>query len=1127
MNWLHAQMMLLDMASGAVGFAANWLLQSTLLIAAGLALGRFVRPHGSAVRSLVYRTTLIAVLVCPIATWSLSRAGVSGWSIKVPVAWTYEPMTDPAAMETSALGADSALTTVSRRDASTAPGRHEAFDADVPTVDSPATPVSLALPAPAPTDMMAREGSVATEPAESRRISVHRFGLAVLSATLLWMGVSAGLLVRLAFAWKELARLRRRAARADSSTIQSCRQLASRIGVSAPEVLRSPLLLSPCAAGLGRPAILLSDSEPSRSIRDVLIHELAHLHRRDCHWNLLHRLVTAVLCFQPLMWKLAHGLDESAEEVCDDYVVQFGGDRRSYARQLVDIAELSNPRVAAAGVGVVSMRSMLARRVSRIMDTSRSLSTRASARVSTIVLVGGLLGATLVGLVGIAPEASLADAESGAVAGRNDDEGADRDSQAAVAKDGVETGRTGSAVSAQDSARSDLHGDPLPPGAVARLGTGRLRQRQGALGVAFTPDGTAFASTGWGDSIRLWNRQTGKQIRRFTGTVRNGTFGVAFSPDGAKMASVGELGVVRLWDVETGAELFKTKKHKERVFGVAFAPDGATFATAGSGNSAGSDSSILLWDVATGTELHSFEITDQVHDHHAVAFSPDGKTLAAGSGKTIRLWNLETGAKPLVIENAHGREIVSIAFTPDGKALISSGYHVERIPPGRRRTEGQIRFWDPNTGKRLRELKSEDSPLGEFSLALSKNGTILASVHNDGIRIWDAESGKLVRTIAEYRNRGGARTHGLALSPDGAMLAVRANDHSVRLFDVATGKPSLVEPASHTNAVVSARYSPDGKTVATGSHDGTVRLWNPSTGKQVRLLRPGNAWARSVLFTPDGKTLIASGSVLDRRLSEYAGAVTVFDVETGETRREINLTDSVMAATLSADGKLLAVATGLGASFPESANKIPGFPIHIVEVATGATLAHLRGPVRQVMRMAFSPDGKRLVSVSENGTIRRWNVADGTQQETFTAPKSVRLKSSAFSSDARRLFTGSMVRSENGRIGGKMLKRELATGKQTLGIDFPDNWPRCLAISPNGRIVASYLRALFDSDRPFDDSIRLWEAATGRELMTFKTPDCRMRSLAFSPDGKNLVSGMDRGTALIWDVTAANEKLKR
>ncbi|OYV82214.1 MAG: hypothetical protein B7Z73_17260, partial [Planctomycetia bacterium 21-64-5] len=190
---------------------------------------------------------------------------------------------------------------------------------------------------------------------------------------------------------------------------QACRELAALLAVAAPEVRRSPYLASPCLAGLLRPVVLLPETEASLPLRDVLVHELAHLRRRDGWWNLLVRLTEALFFYQTLVWTLARRLKSADEEVCDDYVVQLGGDRGVYARGLLEIAELSSPPVGAAGVAMVSLRSILARRVTRIVDSSRSLSTRAGNLLVVLVIAGGLIGATAVGFVGLGPRPSLAD----------------------------------------------------------------------------------------------------------------------------------------------------------------------------------------------------------------------------------------------------------------------------------------------------------------------------------------------------------------------------------------------------------------------------------------------------------------------------------------------------------------------------------------------------------------------------------------------------------------------------------------------------------------------------------------------------------------------------------------------
>src|SRR5688500_12528230 len=166
------------------------------------------------------------------------------------------------------------------------------------------------------------------------------------------------------------------------------------MGLRAPEVLVSSRVNGPCLVGLRRPAILIPDCDPAAAGRDVFVHELAHLKRGDCAWLLLGRLTAAVLWFQPLAWVLLRRLDHAADEVCDDYVVTRVGDRAAYAGRLVDLAERHQwrwPADAGAAVGVVTFRSAVAQRVRRIMDTSRTVSTRVG-RATGVAVLGIALG---------------------------------------------------------------------------------------------------------------------------------------------------------------------------------------------------------------------------------------------------------------------------------------------------------------------------------------------------------------------------------------------------------------------------------------------------------------------------------------------------------------------------------------------------------------------------------------------------------------------------------------------------------------------------------------------------------------------------------------------------------------
>ncbi len=413
MNWLELTTTLLDGARFATGTAANWLIQSTLLIACGLAVGNLFRQRGSAVQSAIYRTTLLATLLCPLATTALSLLGVTGWSLTMPAAYSvavlptevkYSPQVAslpnssnsvPANRAPDPQALDSACSFVA------------AGDLEKSREGAPAT---VAASAPRPALNAATSNAKSPGPLSPSLFELQGFAIEASLVAALWTVVSIGLLLRIGLSWLQLHRLRGGAQIADAKTVNTCHQLAATLGVFPPDVMRTPYLPSPCLAGLRRPAVLLPEADLNLPIRDVLVHELAHLLRQDCFWNLVRQAATALLFFQPLMWKLSRRLATTAEEVCDDYVVQFGGDRREYAHRLVDIATLSVVPLSSAGVGIVSIRSMLGSRVARILDTSRSLSTRIGNFALALVLVAGLGATLLVGFVGLnsAPHAAAA-----------------------------------------------------------------------------------------------------------------------------------------------------------------------------------------------------------------------------------------------------------------------------------------------------------------------------------------------------------------------------------------------------------------------------------------------------------------------------------------------------------------------------------------------------------------------------------------------------------------------------------------------------------------------------------------------------------------------------------------------
>jgi dipeptidyl aminopeptidase/acylaminoacyl peptidase len=246
------------------------------------------------------------------------------------------------------------------------------------------------------------------------------------------------------------------------------------------------------------------------------------------------------------------------------------------------------------------------------------------------------------------------------------------------------------------AAEVDCFGDPLPEGALARMGTVRYRHGGRVESIAFAPDGLTLASTG-GPYFCLWDA-TGKVLHR-SPVSSDRSDGIAFAPDGRTLA-VADDRVVRLWDPKNWKEVRRLEGHREIVHAVAFSPDGTTLVTASA------DRTARLWEVRTGVEVRRFE--GHARSVRTAAFSPDGKTLATGGDDSlVRLWELATGWERRRFIG-HLGSLTSVSFRPDGRAVVTGS------------EDGTLLLWDvtglARRGKAERLLATVEHgiPTGEW-----------------------------------------------------------------------------------------------------------------------------------------------------------------------------------------------------------------------------------------------------------------------------------------------------------------------------------------------------------------------------------------------------------------------------
>ncbi|HZY90349.1 MAG TPA: sigma-70 family RNA polymerase sigma factor, partial [Gemmataceae bacterium] len=480
----------------------------------------------------------------------------------------------------------------------------------------------------------------------------------------------------------------------------------------------------------------------------------------------------------------------------------------------------------------------------------------------------------------------------------------------------------------------DRFGDPLPAGALARLGTVRFRHSYMTNSAVFSPGGKVLATvgTGLGRGVCLWDAATGRLLRHLPLTAEARS--LAFSPDGKTLVAAGY--PVRAWDVGTGRERYRLDKLTSYAGCVAFAPDGKTVAVGTY------DNKVHLCDARTGAEV--LEIGGLAGAPWGLAFAPDGKALVtADVDSGLRLWDTRSGAAVRSFVG-HTKAVLSVAFAPDGRTLVSGG------------DDGTIRRWDKATGKQLYLVKAPDAVR---CVTFSPDGKVLASGGRDRhVRLWDAATGKPLRDWYAHA----FQVHSVAFSPDGKVLATTAVwGSAVRLWDVASGK-ELGAPAGHLGPVDFLTWGADGRSLTSYGRDKRLLRWGLGSGEaETWHVGPANSAWDAVAVAPDGRT-VATGGRVDRK-------VRLWDAASGRelaTLGEHSL--SVRDLAFSRDGKRLASA-GLDKT------------VIVWDLPGRRELRRLGGAKGPVVRVAFSPDGRLLAAAAEgNGgdsEFRLWDVAAG------------------------------------------------------------------------------------------------------------------------------------------------------
>ena len=699
-------------------------------------------------------------------------------------------------------------------------------------------------------------------------------------------------------------------------------------------------------------------------------------------------------------------------------------------------------------------------------------------------------------------------------------------------------------------APADRYGDPLPAGAVARMGTARLRHGSSVFFVTFLPDGKQVLSAGEDGLARLWDVATGKEVRRFgnphpmpedwrPGHSPPAALAVALSPDSKTLATSDGDAKVRLWDTATGLQKGEVKGLKIDVAALALSPDGKTLAVAGD------DGTVLLCDLSPKRkqgELDVRRLEGPASDGHDMNKlfpddSPQERKIIARGFVTGVVSRIRKGNGPAGGGQGIWNERLKphLAFSADGKTLLSATLRMPRLT-----ITGDLKVWNVASGKELCHVDPGDEAV-MVAAALSPDGKIVAwtdqtATGGGTVHVMETATGKEMHRLpagGTAYNLGVGKASGkliarfpgagtrFAFAPDGRTLVTRATGGQVVVWDVATGKelhrrgkplppPTWwggISTLSHPGLAV----SPDGKTLAVAGDGNAVTLLDLNTGEELHARVAPPAAITAVRYTSDGKALTSLGS---------DGGVRTWDAATGKETSVASVPQGTLTSALSANGQVIASA-GLDGR------------VRLTEAATGKERGTISTSLRGPLRMAFAPDAKTLaVGGSASAAVRLYDIGTGKEARTLKPPEE---KEDAhgpmiipFRPAPAPVFS----------LDGKLLAAPgrsvlhvwaVATGEEVRRFALPqDRAVGGAVFAPDGRTVALDMQ---------DGTVALWELATGKRVRVFESGPLRIPAtppggppgravplapvdpalLAFSPDGGVLVHSHEREVA-VWDV---------
>ncbi len=469
----------------------------------------------------------------------------------------------------------------------------------------------------------------------------------------------------------------------------------------------------------------------------------------------------------------------------------------------------------------------------------------------------------------------------------------------------------------------------------------------------------------------------------------------------------------------------------------------------------------------------------------SIAFSPDGKSLAStGFGSIIRIRSVDSGriVKRLKANKYLGGHADSAGLYGKGEVQAALDH---AVGPG-----------NVELGELIRDMALH-AEYDVLSVSFRPSGKLLAAGCSDTtVKLWNVATGRIVRILEGHEEA----VLSVSFGPWGRLLATSGPDTTVKLWNVETGE--IVRTLqSRQDAVLSVSFGASGRLLASAGSDGTAKLWNVRTGETIHTLEGHHAAVSSVSFGPRGRTLASAGmdktiklwktdtGELLHTLQGHEGHVHCVSFDPRGKTLASGSGDKTVKLWSTDTGRLLQTLEGHGGRIFSVAFSPAGrtlasaghYKARLWRVDAGELLQTLQGHDGCVSSLAFLPAGRTLVSASWDTTLRLWDLKSGRPISMIETTD----------------IEGETVYLKAGEIGG--FSPDIKANKGSI---------LALSVSPDGKTLAT---------AGLDKTIKLWSTQSGKLVRTLKGHKDYVLSVSFGPEGRRLLSGSWDGAIKLWN----------